>query len=435
MLYKSPILMAAASPALLAKGCVNVLEISALKEYAGERWPRICEGVYARLETLLRAKLGQNDLFVRISDVAYLITMPTTDPDDVNAICLRVSFDLHVSFLGQCNLDQMQVSTVSNGDDDTLVLHRLPPARVISLAERAGIAIQPQAQPDKSGSAADLIECSVPSSSGKNLRTSGVLSNAMAALPEGAVKVEHVFTQIWSVLSRAITTYACEPKTIFVPPRIDPVPFKLLQPKERIEVEIAAFKMGADQLTKAYATDSRFLLAVPISFDVLGSPAGRMECLSLCHSLSYAIRPFLIFTIYGIPPGVGQTRLANLVNTLRPFARSISATISPDSRSYQAFHAYEGIGLHAVGFNLREFSPQSPFTQHDAEQLSRFSRQFNFGSFLFNVESKAILKFALDAQIQSLSGSVIAPACGEPQGVWRLTWGEVLAQPVVELWG
>ena len=424
MLQKSSILMAAASPAMLAKGCVNVVEFGALKAYAKDRWPRICEGVYARLETMLRNKLGPNDLFVRIGEIAYLVTMPTTDPDDVNAICLRIAFDLHASFLGQCYLDQIQVSTVANGEDDTLVLQNMPPARIVYLAQKIGIPLQPSRLAPQPSDPTAPSELTFQSSRVDSPTSGGQRSNGSTVEENSAIQVEHLFTQIWSAPNQAMTTYACEPKAIFVPPRSNPVPITHLPEKERLQVEIGAFRAGAAQLTKAHAAGCRFLLAVPMSFDVLGSPAGRMECVSLCHGLSQAVRPFLIFTIYGIPPGVAQSRLANIVNFLRPFARSISATVSPDARSYAAFQAYQGIGLRAVGFNLSEFSPQSPLGQHDAEQLSKFTRQFNLGSFLFNVGSKTILKFALDAQIQSLSGSVIAPACAEPSGVWRLTWGE-----------
>lgn len=434
MLQKSSILKAAASPALLAKGCVNVVGFGALKEYAKDRWPRICEGIYARLETLLRNKLGPNDLFVRIGEIAYLVTMPTTDPEDVNAICLRVAFDLHASYLGQCSLDQIQVSTVANGDDDTLVLQHLPSARVVSLAKKMGIPLQPPRRGALPGDIANLSEPAARPFSIDNAQNGDQPANGSAVQASGTVQVEHLFTQIWSAPNQAMTTYACEPKAIFVPPRANPVPITQLQPKERLQVEITAFKVGAAELIKAHTAGCRFLLAVPMSFDVLGSPAGRMECVSFCHSLSQTIRPYLIFTIYGTPPGVAQSRLANIVNYLRPFARSISATVSPETRSYQALQAYQGIGLRAVGFNLSEFSPQSPLGQHDAELLSKFARQFNLGTFLFNVGSKTILKFALDAQIQSLSGSVIAPTCAEPNGVWRLTWGELLSQPVAEFW-
>lgn len=103
----SPLLAVAASPSHLAKGCVNVVEFDGLKVQAGDRWPRFREGVYARIEGLLRTKLGPNDLFLRLADTAYLITMPTTDAEDVSAVCLNVAFELYKSFLGQCDISQI----------------------------------------------------------------------------------------------------------------------------------------------------------------------------------------------------------------------------------------------------------------------------------------------------------------------------------------
>lgn len=425
----SPVLSAAASPAFLAKGCVNVIELSSFKEHSGERWSRICEGVYARLESLLRSKLGPNDLFLRIGDIAYLVTMPTTDPEDVNAICMRVAFDLHTSFLGQCEIEQIEVSMVSAGEDDTLVLHRLPAEKVVSLAEKAGISFTPSR-----GTQAIESRQSPPGPQTTSISTAtkgiGPTWNFVEP-PPPVLTVEHHFIPIWSVRNAAVTTYACEPKTISAAGRQDSIALNQLSPKERVQVDITAFRAGIEQLAKSHEVGNRFLLAVPISFELLGTPAGRMELLAVSRNLPYSYRHFLIFIIRDVPPGVAQSRLANMVTILRPFGRSVSASIAPTQRAYGA---YQGIGLRSIGFDLQEFMPQTPLAQHDVEQLAYFARQANLGTFLSNVRDKSILKYAQDANIGHLSGPAISPALTEPHSMWRLTWAETLSRPETELW-
>lgn len=424
----SPILAAAASSALLAAGCVNVIELGVLKDAAGVRWPRIREGVCARLETMLRTRLGPNDLFTPLGDSAYLVTMPATDPDDVSAICTRVAFDLYTSLLGQCDLHHIQVNLALPSDDDTLVLRRLPPEKIIVLAEKAGI--PPSAMRRKTGAGAqqlgDLANISVSEPGSKNV-IRGVIEPQTVAAP----RAEFHYVPIWSVPNAAVTSYACEPRTIFVKGRPQAVPLSQLTEPERLQLDLLALHNGFSELGRAWAMGKRFLLITLIAFDTIGTPAGRMEVVSACRDLSYDYRSYLTFMIYDVPPGVAQSRLANMVTVLRPFGRGVLATISPIDR---AFSAYQGIGLRGIGYNLREFQTQAPFRQLDAEQLAQFGRRNNLSSFLWDVRDKNILKFAQDASIQHLSGPAVAPASAEPQGMLRLTWGEVLARPAVELW-
>lgn len=427
--HSSPILAAAASPAYLAKGCVNIIELGSFKEQAGARWSRICEGVYARLESLLRAKLGPNDIFVRVGDIAYLVTMPTTDPEDVSAVCMRVAFDLHTSFLGQCGIGQIEVNTVSAGAGDTLVFQRLSVEKVASLAEKAGISFGADGQ---GAAVSSDIQPRAQTASIAPLAKNSSTSWSSVEPPPPALTLEHHFVPVWSVRNAAVTSYVCEPKTIFAAGRRDSIPISQLTPKERIQVDLAAFQVGTVQLATSHAADTRFLLMAPVSFELLGTPTGRMELLAACRNLSYNFRNFLSFVICDVPPGVAQSRLASMVTILQPFGRGVSATIAPKQR---VFGSYQGIGLQAIGFDLRAFSPQAPLTQTELEQMAQFARRSNLGTFLWNVQDRAILKYAQDAHIAQLSGPAVAAAMTQPEGMWRLTWADVLARPEIEIWG
>jgi hypothetical protein len=422
----SPILSAAASPALLAKGCVNVVELDALKEIAGERWPRIRDGVYARLESLLRSKLGPNDLFIRLGETAYLITMPTTDADDVSAICTRVAFDLHVSFLGECGLAQIHVDSVVGGEEDALVLRRLPATAVAELAERVGISDQ-IAHPDSVIPAKlDLDEPDLGRTRHRRQdhgreRTAG----------EPAIDVEYHFVPIWSVPNAAVTTYACAPKAIHLAGRQASVSTASLAPKDRLAIEMSVLRHGIAALEHSHQSGGRFLLNLALSFDVFGAPAGRMEVLAACREMSYDLRSFINYVICNIPLGVGHTVLANMVTALSPFGRGVAATIHPATR---AFGGYQGIGLKAIGYDLEEFPARLNLTADDTERLAQFARRNTLGTFLQSVRDKNTLKYAQDAGIHYLSGPVVAPATTEPRGMWRLSWAQVLSKPEVELW-
>ncbi|NIK88936.1 hypothetical protein FHS83_002254 [Rhizomicrobium palustre] len=409
---------------------MNVIEFDGLMEHAAARWPRIRDGVYARLETLLAAKLGPNDLFVRLGETAYLVTMPTSGAQEVSAVCTRVAFDLHTSFLGECSLAQLHVSLVSECDQDTLAFNRLGVDQIIRIAKDVGILDQLRFRPSEAEMDTGAAGASRAKQSVGGVASAPVVSAAGAAA-ESSPDIEYHYIPIWAVPSSAITTYACEPKSIYLTSRTQPVALSYLSPRDRMQVELSCLQVGLAQLTKSISNGARFLLAAPISFEMLGAPVGRAAVLSLCKELPNDIRQYLSFLIYEVPPGVAQTRLANMVNALRSVSRGVSATIAPTLRAYTA---YQGIGLRAIGFDMREFTNLCPFQQNDAEQLAQFARRSNLGTLIANVKEKSTLKYAQDAGIQLLSGAAIAPYCVEPRGMCRLTWAETLSKPDTELW-
>jgi len=93
--------------------------------------------------------------------------------------------------------------------------------------------------------------------------------------------------------------------------------------------------------------------------------------------------------IDNVPHGVAQSQLGALVNMLRPFGRSVSATLAPHSPLYRA---YQDIGLKNIGFALDEFGAHLP-DQHKIEELALFARRNRLGTFVSHINNINILKF------------------------------------------
>ncbi len=427
MLYGTPShLNALAPPVLLAKGCANVIHLEKFKAESGDRWPRICEGVYAKLENLLRGMLGPADFFARIEDTAYLVVMPTTEPEDVNVTCLRVAFDLHVSFLGQCGLEHIEVATArANPDSDGLLLEKLPDERIVALAEKAGIQLSAPA-----GAEPHVLHPGNPVAP-ERPHAPARLQHYLSAPIQVELTLEHHYVPIWSVQHNAVTSYLCETKGIYLHSRRDPIPLYALAPGERLAVEMSCFHASVAALEDSVANGRPFILAVGFSFDALGSPAGRKEFLTACHSLSHEMRQYLSFIISEVPLGVGQTRLATTVTLVKPYGRSVSATVAPQCKNLSP---YQGIGLTAIGYSQWEFGRLGGASQYEIEMLSLFARRNNLLTFLAHVQDTNTLKHAQDAGINQLCGDAVAKSRDVPDGMWRLTWDKLLSGPGVEIW-
>jgi hypothetical protein len=432
VLYRaSSDLMVAASPGFMARGAVNVIGLERLKAAAGERWMRIRDGVHARLESLLRGMLGPADFFAQINETAYLITMPSSTPEDVNLICLRAAFELHNSFLGECHIDQIVVGAALPGArNGELAVVPLPVEKLSILAKKAGVdplppvgAAAPAGPPSPTAAPA---HSALPNT---NATTQPQVSSRMTSL-DVKLSVTYHFQPIWSVPNNAITNYLCDAKTIIAPHRRDSIPIHALEPWERSEVEMACFRHGVETLQENAAESRQFILTVGLSYEFLLTPAGRQGVLATLRGLPSLMRNYLSFVIHTVPHGVAQSQLGTLVNILRPFGRGVSASLPPNSRLYRA---YQDIGLKSIGFALREFGSRLP-DKLTIEEMALFARRNKLGTFVTDVNNVNMLKFVQDAGIQQVGGLAVAPYCEIPQGVYRMTWHKLMAEPVVEIW-
>lgn len=428
MLQQTPIeIRALASPAFLERGCVNVISLGDIRSQAGERWGRIRANVYDRIETLLRQRLGPSDFFARIEETKYLVTMPSSEPEDVNIICMRVAYDLYTNLLGQCDINQIHVYKAINAGEGQMQLIQIPTERLAVMAERAGLSS------DEATTSAKAPTAPAPAAGTTNFRTEDNFPaihqtvNVHEGLEERSktLTIVHQFVPLWSVANNAITTYICEPRQIMsldIPRR--PMTLPQLTLRERIKIELATLREGISKLSAHIESGNRFILGMQVSFDVLGTPSGRMEYLAECRNFSNEYRAYLDFIITDVPQGIAHTRLGDLANTLRPFARSVSATVPPGSHTLVP---YQGIGLRAIGFNRHEFIHEHLLRQEDIVMLTQVAKAQRMSTFILGIRKLGTLQMAYQNGIQMLSGSAILPATPDPKGMTRLSWEEIIS--------
>src|ERR1044071_9044221 len=106
---KRPDIRAAATPSLLERGCVHVIDFGAIRDEAGVRWDKIKEGVHARLETILRQRLSPVDFFTALDETSFLVTIPASENEDAEVLCLGAACELYRNYLGQIDLKKVNL--------------------------------------------------------------------------------------------------------------------------------------------------------------------------------------------------------------------------------------------------------------------------------------------------------------------------------------
>ncbi len=382
----NPILQIAAAPALIERGCVQVIGLEEIRAEFGERWEKRKETVWAHLETLLSQKLGPTDFYVQLDETSFLVSMPTAQPDEVQIFCLRVAHDLYGSLLGRCDTERLRIARVTSVQDGDVRTVIVAGEALHKLAARAGLqapaAGEGAKQPDKIGS---------------------------GFMPPD--KFRHSFLPMWDAQKEALTTYRaiCD---------FDPLAAEGASRREKFELArtISGINDAARRLAAHLAAGARFLMWIPLPYNVLSSPAGRMEIAGACRNLSSELRPYLIFEICDMPQGVPQSRLSELVSWLRPFCRITAAQLPARAVNLTA---YLGAGLQALGLSVAGATAAE--TGDEIARLSHAAKKQQILTFVLDVPGWEFMHMARASGIHLLSGPSIGGPMSDPAPIRRLS--------------
>ena len=393
----NPHLKAAAPEALLRRGCVTAIELDAIKASAGMRWEKMRATIHARLEAILRQKLGATDFFAQMDETSYLVTMPSCDPDDAQICCLRIAFELHTSLLGECRLSDLRIAKIAQGKDGTLVAEAIEEPAISRLVQRAG-----------------LHEHLLPAP-GRDPRPARPMPPA-APEPE---KFVHSFAPFWDVRLEAVATWRCLTKPADSVTRTSEEHIR-----NRLAQTLSAIGRSMSVLSRRLRQRDRFLLSIPIGHELLSSPIARMELAYTCRNLPAEVRPYVLFEITGLPQGVPHSRMSDFITVLRPFAKAVLVHVPPHNLS---FDAYQGLGIHAVGIDLDHGATQLAALQ-EIERIAAGGRVLHAMTFLTDVANVETLAAACKAGINLVAGPLIGAGVPEPLPIRRLLVREI-AQP------
>ncbi len=401
----NPELRIAASVALLQRGCVNVISLAAIKAEAGPRWAKIGSAVSAHLESLLRQKLGASDFFIGLDDATFLVSTPSADAQTSQVLCLRVAHELHVNFLGVCEIGQLRIARAVGIKGDVLEVSDIVGQELLGVALRAGIACE----------GADIEW------ERKNI----------ARLPRKAAAIEHceeMFVPLWDAQREAITAYRC---VTSVTPGVGRSAATATRAKVELAATLSRIAHAARSLSRCFKEGSRFLAFVPVTYDTLASPIGRMEIAAACRGLSESLRPYLVFEISDLPYGVPQSRLFELVGILRPFCRAVAGLLPARISSFGTYH---GAGLQAIGLSMT--ANGAALTEMDSEvfKLCAAAKRLQVMSFVWDAVTKGAVIRARGQGANFISGPIIGHPVGEPVPIRRLTSEEISSLPDSSGW-
>jgi len=390
----TPRLEIAASPELIERGSVYIISLAQIRAAMAPRWERQCGAVWGHLENLMRQRLGPTDFFCAVDDSAALLCLPSLSAEEARICCLRIAHELNTILLGAYDLSKLAIERVSSWQDGSFATAEIAPSQ----ADFGILKSDPSIQ---------------------NCEPSEQRPGAASTVP--GAKSLHRFMPVWDAQKDAVTTYRCH----FVAETASAEPMgRQEQFKFALSATMTGMRQATESLQQRLAAGDRFLLWIPVSYDVLGSPIGRMEISAHCRNLPAELRPYLMFEISDLPYGVAQSRLSDLVASLRPFCRGVMAQLPARIPNYGA---YLDAGLHAIGLSCSA-NPAGGEMISEIFKLSVAARRQRILSFVLDIPNDETLHSARECGIALLSGPRIGAAAPRPGSVRRLTAEDIHRQ-------
>ena len=398
---------------LLARRVVHAVNLAAIKLSSGALWEKVSAGVILRLESILKRTLTPADFYAQADDTHFVIATPALEPVDAAITTLHIAYELTVGILGHCDVELLRIERVASCAGGKLTTIAFSPEEISRLVDKA--------QLSDVGGVAVHRRATQESSKKKNL----------PAVERAGLDIEHLFEPLWDSKNEAITTYLCAASSIREKGAETAISFLDLTLKERSQVEQSCVMTGIGFLSEFVERGDRFVLGLPVDFETLCAPVGRMEFVRLCRGLPAAYRPYLLFFLMGVPLGVTHSRLSDLASLIKPFGRA-AASVASGCRN---FNAYQGHGFCALVLDTAS-ACNAQIVTRDIVHLAAAASNSRMGSIVLGLADDELVNQACAADIQMLQGPAVAPSVVKPRRMTRLPRAKVLrlGEVVSEEW-
>jgi hypothetical protein len=382
--------------ALLA-GRVNVIGLQKAKERLGSAWERVAERADRIARNTIERHLGEDDIYTSANNITYVMVFARLSPEQAKAKCLMIGEEIAKALFGESGGDLLEVKTAVMRVDGKLDLENvsltdqlfssISSADDLDFAEGESVpAVKPKAQPSSS---ADLLA---------GLRFS--------------------YRPIWDQARNVISTYLCvaQVPTSDVGSAVSEAELALAGDGEAVtRLDAAVRQRVLEDLDQLVRENRRLLLTLPIHFETMGSVVRRREYLAdIGRRAAGEAGKLLVIEITGVPEGVPQSRLVDLIAPLRPLCRGVMLRVRLGTAEFAQF---KGCGAVALGCDIGAHpGPEFALMQ----QMNRFNRSAAaaaMATYLHGAHSLSQVAASIGAGFNYVDGDAVAKLVDHPRHV------------------
>jgi GGDEF domain-containing protein len=448
-------------------GRIFFIDLEGLKTELADQWPNLAEVIDSVARTVFRRNLSGNDVYCKHGDGGFLVVFSTLSTASATIICQRIADDLRAMLMGKTGSAQIGVRTVVGQRDSRLLLQEVSP---LDQAIRVSRPTTPAPRPSSGTSTASIrgmAQTSIslpddgdpgwnqirwhgnaqpPAEPGSpapdttartqppakrivadepgweplridRLNQPSTLARPTTAEADAPAAASYLFQPVWDTQNKLLSTYLC-----LTPDEVASEPTCMAAGADLGEVDgdaVAAFDLNkllnaADMLDELVRNYFQLFVSATVHAETMGSPRLRRQYLHVLRRIPEKLRKFLILQLYGLPAGIATGRIVECVTALRPNCGAILVDTGLDPGDMAKF---AGIGVHAVGADLRTVSPSEQRLFGDLARFAAEADKHRLWTFLTGVTKSSQIIGATAAGIRYLSGRRVGPASEVPMHI------------------
>ncbi|AIB10858.1 hypothetical protein ABAZ39_02245 [Azospirillum argentinense] len=401
---------------LITAGAVHLIGLEDIRNQLGNRWERVKERVHIYTTRLLEKMLSPHDVWFRHGEAQFIIVFAHADIQAAQLICGKIVEDLHQSLLGHSDTSQIIVKTalveidgsvaVGSARLDDLLLHAASPSE------------RPSAKPQRAGRPEERSE--------ERQRPS--LTDFALGNGEPPPRPKVLFRPVYDVRNKVISTYTCRPD-LHTCRHINQITADDVMQEEAIfDYDMETLCHAVRTYNELYQNKFRYAQTIPVHFETLASVRRRREYLQSCRMIPNCLIPFLAFELEGLPQGIPNGRLAEMVTMLRPFGRA-AIVILREENSDIATYANAGVKGVGLAMDFRDGD------QRCIDKINAFCpipRKHGLFAYLDGIRNVEQFQAAIEAGAAYVGGAVVGKDSDVPEHMRRCTERQMLMRARVK---
>ena len=363
------------------KDQVYLIDLSKIRERLGSKWDHAVDKIHIKADSIFKAQVTTNDLYIRRDDVTYLLVFDGLP---------RLQGHLKANMLNE------EIARALVGVEEAA---QMTCVKDVVIDEHGDVTVVNT--PGKDQLIAEMI-------SKADLERTKQTTSTHYQSPMMLEDVDFIYRPMLVTRTRVVSTYVCIPvhkgKGDQYTSGYD-VLSGAPTPEEIFELDHLTQHIAATELEKMFATHSRSLIALPVHFETLASVKRRMKYLTNIETAMDSHPERIVFEMVGLPENIPQPRILELTSALRSHSRAIIARFSADHGN---FPAYRTAGLHAVGIDV--FNPAKPEKMliKDMETFVANAKQNQLRTYAHGVRSVSLLTATICAGFDYLDGYALS---------------------------
>lgn len=379
---------------------VYLIDLDAIRQRMGEKWPQVAGKAQAITLQSIERHLTPTDMASPYGDGTFLLVFSRLSQREAELKCLLIAREAGRRLVGSDEAaDMVKVRSVVVEDDGSM-------AFVDADLDASTAALRREV-----GAAAIRSLKALPR----------LLTDGLGHWDE----LQFIYRPLLSLRGMVVSTFICVPIRALDHGAYASGYRVLTDPGDECQIAdldtVVLAKVVAD-LTATGNRDVRALLSLPVHFQTLAVPRFRDVYLDLCRRHLTTFDTRVIFELVELPEGIVQSRLHNLVATLRPYSRAVIARLPLGQNSLASFRL---AGLHAVGADIYYSRDPEPSLMRSMDQFVEKAEKQSLKTYIHGLRTVSLTTAAISSGFDYIDGYSLSCIVDIPKRPLRYDLGQL----------